>query len=711
MWPAKVLLLIMTLLEIALVMYHGNYISRNTKTSIRELLGDKFITGLAKDIITSEYHQNKTGTNTLKDAGELIDGFEQGYGLYRNFTFEDAERMLAPYRGRMACVPDSFGYTMEESRVVFPEKYYPRCSDIYTPLHTHFQVNSSSHWFELHCQNPSSLREYVTGPSGSFTFPEFIESAPQFKSQEMKGNRVDLGAHEDFVLARCGNNSKFDIAYHRPIYNKRRHMETLASKSTEIKPIIVFLLVIDSFSRRHFYQKLPLTVEYLTGLQREKEYVVFDHKLHNVMGDGSIHNTMPIFMAGENIPTLKNRYTNKLRNEPIWGDFKRNGFMTLVLFESCDQMFPDELGRVVSSDHLVRQFYCALMQFSGYSSKKENTGEQRCIGPQMSHMYGFDYINAFSEMYKGSKQFIYAHFTTAHEASGQHAVTLDRDLRDFLQSYLERYSEKYEIAVLLQGDHGMRFGEWYNNMKAYQEHKLPAYFFIGTRAMMDLVPQGYQIQHLNTLRIHSKKDVRRTLIALMRYPDFSPFPQEDPSGTFYSIFSESIPLNRTCSDANIPVWYCSCLSYQPIDFQYNTELAEVVRVMMDLTVYAMNSMVFANEKTEVGRLCGRIEGKKVEEAYGVKATEFSEIVKIVFSVGNKEEGKFTATFLLSPRPIGHGLRRHQSNRQYLDPTPYHYRGYQTYLSIITISRIDPFEGPCASAARQLLLKPDFCFCA
>ena len=708
MWPARLLLVAMLAMEIGLVAYHGNILSRAKKADIGALLPDKFTNGAAADIITPKYTQNETVVEGMKGAEELIRRFEAAEST-QDFTFEDAESLLAPYRGKLACAPDSFGYSMAESQVIFPPKDYPRCNDTYKQLYSYFKANVDEHWVELQCKDQTH-REYVAGPSGSFTFPEFIEAAPLFKTKIMQGNRSELGAHEDFILARCGNNTKFDIAYHHPIYNKRRHQEALAAVPAGTKPIIVFLLVVDSFSRRHFFQKLPLTVQLLNTLQTSPEYTVFDHKLHNVMGDGSVHNTMPIFMPGDNPPNLSHRYTNKLRNEPIWGDFKRNGYMTLVLFESCDQMFPDELGRVVSADHLVRQFYCGLMQFSGYSSKKENVGEQRCVGHQMSHMYGFEYVNAFSDMYKGAKQFIYAHFTTAHEASGQHAVTLDQDLRDFLQTYLTRFSADYEIAIMLQGDHGMRFGDWYNNMKAYQEHKLPAYFFIATRSLLKLVPNAYSIQHINTLRVHSKKDVRRTLMALMRYPDFTPFPQEDPSGLYYSVFSEAIPGNRTCSEANIPAWYCSCLSYQAIDLNWDKDLAEVVRVMADLTIFAMNSMVFANEKTISGHLCQKIEVNKVEEAYGVKATDFSEIVKIVFSVKNTQEGRFTATFLLSPRPIGHGLRRHQSNRQYLDPTPYHYRGYRTYLSVITISRIDPFEGNCASAARKLALKPDFCFC-
>ena len=50
------------------------------------------------------------------------------------------------------------------------------------------------------------------------------------------------------------------------------------------------------------------------------------------------------------------------------------------------------------------------------------------------------------------------HINTAHEGSGQHAVTLDLDMVEFLQRYLKAFGEKHDIAIFLQADHGMRYG-------------------------------------------------------------------------------------------------------------------------------------------------------------------------------------------------------------------------------------------------------------
>ena len=46
----------------------------------------------------------------------------------------------------------------------------------------------------------------------------------------------------------------------------------------------------------------------------------------------------------------------------------------------------------------------------------------------------------------------------AHEATGQHANTLDNDLLYFLKKYLKEFSENSDIVIFLQADHGMRYG-------------------------------------------------------------------------------------------------------------------------------------------------------------------------------------------------------------------------------------------------------------
>lgn len=212
--------------------------------------------------------------------------------IERNFTYESAERLKEI---GIACRPETFGYTMKESEVKFPYYGFPRCSDRYQMTYDRFAVNLTDNSFELLCKGNKS-GEYILGNSGPFTFPEINEAKPFLHPQQYPGRPVKLNSTVDYVLARCDPQTDrgFPIAAHFPRFNKRRFQESMKTRRAG-KPLLVMMMVLDSFSRRHFFQKLPLTLAFFEELNAGSEFAVFDFKLHNVIGDGSADNTIPIF--------------------------------------------------------------------------------------------------------------------------------------------------------------------------------------------------------------------------------------------------------------------------------------------------------------------------------------------------------------------------------------------------------------------------------
>jgi hypothetical protein len=61
---------------------------------------------------------------------------------------------------------------------------------------------------------------------------------------------------------------------------------------------------------------------------------------------------------------------------------------------------------------------------------------------------------------------MYVHVDAAHESTGQHAQTLDDDLVEFLTEFLEQNRQK-EVLIFFEGDHGMRYGEWFKSIPAF----------------------------------------------------------------------------------------------------------------------------------------------------------------------------------------------------------------------------------------------------
>jgi hypothetical protein len=256
----------------------------------------------------------------------------------------------------------------------------------------------------------------------------------------------------------------------------------------------------------------------------------------------------------------------------------------------------------------------------------------------------------------------------------------------------------------------MRFGDWFKDIRGYQEHKLPAFFFLSSRSYLDSLPGAYAALLHNSHELMSKKDIRRTLLFLSHYPDSSAQVPLDSYAVSYNILTEHIPDNRTCSEAGIPVWYCSCLSFQEIDLTWNSALTQILYLVIDISIHTMNSQVYSAHGLSKGYGCQKVEAGDLRSAYGVQATSHQEIVKVVFGVKNSPTASFAATFTLGPYPFGVGKKWEMSMWKYQLPIPVMYRGVKSYLNLILLSRIDKFEGPCEVASVKLGLKADFCFC-
>ena len=97
-------------------------------------------------------------------------------------------------------------------------------------------------------------------------------------------------AQVEYVLANCGEET-FEYADMHPKYNAKAAAKALKKFNSwdgrnyvMNEPIRIIHLVLDSFSRRHFYRKLPDTVGYLNKLNAGMDYRVFDFKMHNIKG-------------------------------------------------------------------------------------------------------------------------------------------------------------------------------------------------------------------------------------------------------------------------------------------------------------------------------------------------------------------------------------------------------------------------------------------
>lgn len=650
--------------------------------------------------IVNRFQQSEDDDFVYLDAEKRMEGRDSDDRF--NYEAVDDMKILFPDQ---TCVPESFGYTLEMGLKVFPEFFYPRCEEEYKDKQIPWiELDLPNNKFRLHCPSNSTER-YISGPGKMFVFPDQEELEDQLVIKDLKDNVGYFEANDEYIVATCFG--KFEVIEQWVRPNLTEYSRVSKARDQSRKPILLFMLVVDSFSRRHFYQKLPETIDYLSTLGGE-DYVVEDFKLHNVIGDGSAHNTLPIFCDGYDTREIERHdFNDNLGDSAIWADLKKRNFMSLLNTEACDSQFPVGIGRYPKIDHVSRQMYCALSNISDYHMSKFGKLKQRCIGPHMSHFYAFDYIKKFSTAYKDANQWIYSHLTAAHEATGQHAQTIDHDLVVFLKEFLELTKQTHEVVIFLHGDHGMRFGEWRRDLAAVQEHKLPAFFLIGSRPLLESIPGALKTVRENTWKLFSKKDIRRTLLWLSQYPNFKRLPLED-SLPHVNFLAEPLPLNRTCHDAGIPVWYCSCLELKSLNL--NSHYGPLAEYLVAFAIELMNREVYATRTRPIGSVCQKIEDGKVLSIAGMHATNEDQLFRVDFSVGNKADSQFSATMLLSPHPYEGAVKRWQEMYYMGGIDPFAFESSRNFVKVIALSRMDKFEGPCENLSRKEGLKPDYCFC-
>jgi hypothetical protein len=151
--------------------------------------------------------------------------------------------------------------------------------------------------------------------------------------------------------------------------------------------------------------------------------------------------------------------------------------------------------------------------------------------------------------------------------------TMDEDLRDFLIEVLEGDGSglvRDEFVVYIESDHGMRYGDWFRLIDGAMEHKLPTMMVLVADELLDRIPGSNSNLNHNSNRLISKFD----WYVLDRYLSHVPY-TTDPipslvnetmsSGFAVNPFLEKIPNTRTCSDINIPPYYCSCKAWADVD--------------------------------------------------------------------------------------------------------------------------------------------------
>lgn len=642
----------------------------------------------------------------------------------QKFAMEDTKK-LQNLTNSVLSIPSLFGYPVKEGRRMFPYVRYPSCKRRNPPPRGMVKLDFKRNLLLLKC--PGRFQgKYVLGPLKGHRFTDNVRLMSRWKVQRYHGP-VRLRKEHEFVIASCNKYSrKFELFQHIPRFDpkiKKRAIEIVKKikKQTKInrKPMIIAMITVDSFSRNHFFRKLHKTVRYLNKLERRKTWKVFDFKLHNIIGPDTVENQAELFSNAYRGYDPEKIGKDQLGPTAIWKQLAKKGFVSLFGVEACAYKMYYWVGNNPTADHISNTFFCANYRFTGYRAEKKTGRQQRCIGTEMSHYYLMNYTLDFLGKYEGTNRWAYNHITAAHEQSGQHAQTLDKDLVWYLKQMIKNFGAKNDLIIFLMADHGMRYGNFKTGKYAIQEHRLPAFFLLSKRSFLDKMEFSYDTLLHNTLRLTSKPDLRRTMFHLANYSLGLPL-NKRKSARAVSLFGEKVENKRRCEDVGIPPWYCSTYVlnsiesriYDPSNAKHKSNtvsemlLGKTLRYIADAVVYELNSRVYTVANLDVGYLCKKLAVKKIVMASYSALRNGDVLFKLTIQMTQLPKGRFETFVMVTEHPENIPVVGQETYPTF----PIRYSGKKLTARIVMINRSDKYGGVCEEVARSYKVNPEHCAC-
>lgn len=589
----------------------------------------------------------------------------------------------------LQCNPISNGYNETEGMKIFPPLSWPECSSLAKRSESYIKIDRKSNKMYMTCPNDKD-NYYFTGPLGILTFPsqKTLKNYWEIERYYMKINAEKI----EFAFGRCGSNGKFEEAALVPIFKKKlfKHLRDFVKN----KPRMIIQLTLDSISRNHFYRKLTSVVEFLNNFSDLfPDLAVYDFKLHSTIGTDSIANMVPILGGKDNFVRSfeGNQKIDYLGDKALWNILRKKGYLSLIAHDDCSSYFSSSLGENLSIDYSLRQFYCASIEYSKYTTKKK-AKKQKCIGPFQAHFYLLNYTKTIAKMYSGVNLWFYLHLNAAHEESGQHASTLDEDLKNFLEQIIRETQNSYDIFIMMHGDHGMRYGSWLSTVDGYQETKLPAMFLISSKSILDEFPYSYHSLKTNTLRLTSQLDLRETQLAVAGIAEPTPYS--------INLLDKISKKSRFCEDISSIYSYCACSSILPLDLD-SVHVEKILNQLISYTERIINAKSYSHPRYPIGKICQKINLNFINRAFIIVINNVSEIFKIEAFTSD-----FDARFEINIYVYSDDSADDQGEI----PENIVAYGHRMKAKVLDIERLDSYAGKCQETAENAGLDPVTCIC-
>ncbi|XP_060528603.1 uncharacterized protein LOC132703387 [Cylas formicarius] len=362
-------------------------------------------------------------------------------------------------------------------------------------------------------------------------------------------NRIPIEKNTSSLRVTCENGyDNVHYVFHEPPPDAVKHA----------KRPNVLMIGIDALSRLNFIRTMPKTVEFC---QRNGW---IDLKGYNKI----LHNTYPNMMAamtGKD-PNASMSIGNAKNTFPfedidfIWKHFKSRGYTTAYaedwpLVSTFNFVGPGFLRP--PTDYYPRAYFVAQSTLP----EKVFCGLPQCYGPQHVGLGMIKLIEDFTSAIKNRAGGFGLFWSNSFSHSDLNCPkNLDKPYLRLFER-LKRNGVLRDTVVIFFSDHGFRFGEIVETTTGWLENRLPFLYIWLPSAFRTRHPKQYRNLVANARALTSPYDLHMTLkhILALHDPTYSMLPS--PGCADCKSLLEEINPARTCSDAGIPPYWCSCSKY------------------------------------------------------------------------------------------------------------------------------------------------------
>jgi hypothetical protein len=242
----------------------------------------------------------------------------------------------------------------------------------------------------------------------------------------------------------------------------------------------------------------------------------------------------------------------------------------------------------------------------------------------------------------------------------------------------------------------MKYGDFFRNIAAYQENKLPGFFLIASKSLLEKFEYSYHALDTNTRRLVSKIDYRRTVLEMEGI--------KDSNKASINLMNQISSKSRVCEDIGIKSWDCSCLKMTQMN-KTSDAVDSLLERLKDYAQNLINSQSYSHHKYPPGLVCKKVELGKIRKIYQTAISNVHEMFKIEIESDTKDGLLFEVTYILT-----NDRKYVKSNEWKFNSWTVAFKKYPLKVRILSINRLDSYAGPCEIKANKKGVRADWCIC-